>query len=273
MGQNSLSVSRLAQRRQPVEATQQAPRLDGGEQPRSRRRRLHAALIDPRPLIRAALAQGLRVVRRDSDFVLFDSAADFLRLAPTLPEVELVIVSARAAEVVSGAVFEVVRELCVALPGKRVIIISDGDEAEAVTATIKVGGRAYISTSLDLRVARAALDVVLAGGTFAPATSLLHEAPALTPPAPNAGLLPAPESAPEGETVRQLARCAQITAREAQVLACVARGCSNKVIARELNLREGTVKVHLRSLMTKLDAANRTQLALRVAHQSTRPSS
>jgi two-component system nitrate/nitrite response regulator NarL len=51
--------------------------------------------------------------------------------------------------------------------------------------------------------------------------------------------------------------------RELEVLACVAKGQSNKMIARELDLREGTVKVHLRHLMRKLNASNRTQLALR----------
>jgi hypothetical protein len=38
---------------------------------------------------------------------------------------------------------------------------------------------------------------------------------------------------------------------------------SNKMIGRELNMREGTVKVHVRSLLKKLNATNRTQLALR----------
>jgi DNA-binding NarL/FixJ family response regulator len=59
----------------------------------------------------------------------------------------------------------------------------------------------------------------------------------------------------------------EVTARELEVLASLAKGKSNKMIGRELNMREGTVKVHVRSLLKKLNATNRTQLALR-AHRA-----
>jgi DNA-binding NarL/FixJ family response regulator len=55
----------------------------------------------------------------------------------------------------------------------------------------------------------------------------------------------------------------ELTTRELEVLASLAKGKSNKMIGRELNMREGTVKVHVRSLLKKLNATNRTQLALR----------
>jgi DNA-binding CsgD family transcriptional regulator len=55
----------------------------------------------------------------------------------------------------------------------------------------------------------------------------------------------------------------ELTTRELVVLASLAKGKSNKMIGRELNMREGTVKVHVRSLLKKLNATNRTQLALR----------
>ena len=55
----------------------------------------------------------------------------------------------------------------------------------------------------------------------------------------------------------------EVTTRELEVLASLAKGKSNKMIGRELNMREGTVKVHVRSLLKKLNATNRTQLALR----------
>ncbi|MGA7383920.1 MAG: response regulator transcription factor [Methylocella sp.] len=54
----------------------------------------------------------------------------------------------------------------------------------------------------------------------------------------------------------------EVTTRELEVLASLAKGKSNKMIGRELNMREGTVKVHVRSLLKKLNATNRTQLAL-----------
>jgi two-component system nitrate/nitrite response regulator NarL len=53
-----------------------------------------------------------------------------------------------------------------------------------------------------------------------------------------------------------------LTERETQILRCLLNGHSNKHIARALTISEGTVKVHLKSLMKKIAAANRTQAAL-----------
>ncbi|MGI9504327.1 MAG: LuxR C-terminal-related transcriptional regulator [Geminicoccaceae bacterium] len=53
-----------------------------------------------------------------------------------------------------------------------------------------------------------------------------------------------------------------LTEREKQILQCLLNGHSNKHIARALEISEGTVKVHLKSLMKKISADNRTQAAL-----------
>ena len=61
---------------------------------------------------------------------------------------------------------------------------------------------------------------------------------------------------------------ARISQREDQVLRCLVSGLSNKSIARELNIVEGTVKVYLKLLSRKLKLANRTQLAIWALQQS-----
>ena len=53
-----------------------------------------------------------------------------------------------------------------------------------------------------------------------------------------------------------------LTARERQVLERLQLGASNKLIGRQLNLRESTVKVHIRRILRKLGAVHRTQAAL-----------
>jgi len=50
--------------------------------------------------------------------------------------------------------------------------------------------------------------------------------------------------------------------RESEILRCLVEGCSNKVIARNLGIAEATVKVHLKGLLRKIRAANRTQAAV-----------
>jgi len=58
-----------------------------------------------------------------------------------------------------------------------------------------------------------------------------------------------------------------LTAREYSVLMCVASGMSNKAIARELQISVETTKCHVRSILSKFDAQNRTHavaIALRL---------
>jgi DNA-binding NarL/FixJ family response regulator len=91
---------------------------------------------------------------------------------------------------------------------------------------------------------------MLAGGTFAPL--------ALTaglPQASNRNDLPAPADG-------QAAKDYRLTYREAEVLQLLQLGKPNKIIAFELSISESTVKVHVRNIMKKLHATNRTQVAL-----------
>ena len=53
----------------------------------------------------------------------------------------------------------------------------------------------------------------------------------------------------------------QIPSRQAAVIEALRRGKANKIIAYELNMRESTVKVHVRNIMKKLKATNRTEVA------------
>lgn len=53
-----------------------------------------------------------------------------------------------------------------------------------------------------------------------------------------------------------------LSQREIQILRCLLKGDSNKMIARQLNITEATVKVHLKSLLRKINVTNRTQAAV-----------
>jgi DNA-binding NarL/FixJ family response regulator len=55
---------------------------------------------------------------------------------------------------------------------------------------------------------------------------------------------------------------AQLSARELDVLKLLCRGMANKEIARELDLQEPTVKLHVKTLYRKIDAKNRTHAAM-----------
>lgn len=119
---------------------------------------------------------------------------------------------------------------------------------------------AILSGSADRNVAQEALDRGAAG--FLPKTmeskTLAHAIRFMA-----AGEIYAPikflTTAPE-ENVPEIAK--KMTERELQVLECLCRGLSNKEIAREVDLQEVTVKLHVKTACRKLGAKNRTQAAI-----------
>jgi DNA-binding NarL/FixJ family response regulator len=190
---------------------------------------------------------------------LYSSASELIEIGAS-DDIDLVILCLNQGDVGRAECCELVHRLATAIHDRPIIIISDEDDARAIADVLRWGVRGYIPTSLDPAVAIAALNVVLAGGTFAPATAFQTDGHALD------GRNSQPDEAERKQDLER-ARIAAgedigITPREVAVLACLLRGRSNKLIARELNMSEGTVKVHVRHLMWKLQASNRTQLAV-----------
>ena len=60
---------------------------------------------------------------------------------------------------------------------------------------------------------------------------------------------------------KRVERLSMLTARERQIVNLVSEGLSNKAIARQLKLTDGTIKVHLHHVFEKLGISNRTSLA------------
>ncbi len=58
-----------------------------------------------------------------------------------------------------------------------------------------------------------------------------------------------------------------MTNREYEILHLIAKGMSNKVIARELNISDGTVKVHVKHLLKKLGLRSRVEAAVWMVNQ------
>jgi DNA-binding NarL/FixJ family response regulator len=128
------------------------------------------------------------------------------------------------------------------------VVLSDFDDVDHVVDVLNRGAQGCIPTSLAFDVAVEALRLVKAGGAFVPAGSLMA----------------ARRTAENGSSTRQTA-VSMFTARETAVVHALRRGRANKMIAHELNMRESTVKVHVRHIMKKLGAKNRTEVALMAA--------
>ena len=126
------------------------------------------------------------------------------------------------------------------------------EQAREVVAALETAVHGFIPTSIAPRTAIQVLTFVANG--FAPAA--LTQATRV-----NRERLPASSKKMTVVPTASLNKVG-LTARERQVLERLQLGAANKVIARQLNLRESTVKVHIRRIMRKLGAVNRTQAAL-----------
>ena len=112
----------------------------------------------------------------------------------------------------------------------------------------------FITADSSIEVTIAALRFALAGGSFAPPSLLRATAPERSPAtAPSTMRAETLELTSNHDT--------SFTPREIEVLHRLRQGLQNKIIAYELGISESTVKVHLRNVMKKLHASNRTQVA------------
>jgi NarL family two-component system response regulator LiaR len=136
---------------------------------------------------------------------------------------------------------EATRRIKAASPATKVIVLTSFDDDEKVFPAIKAGAAGYLLK--DVRPAELAEAVRKASrgeALLAPsvAARLMQEVSGERPPA------------------------AGLTERELDVLRLIARGMSNKLIARELVVSEKTVKTHVSNILAKLHLADRTQAAL-----------
>ncbi len=178
----------------------------------------------------------------------FDEALD--RLADT-PAIKLALFDLSMPGMGGPASLAVVRAN---YPELRVAVISGWDDRENVTATLGHGLNGFIPKSLSDEEIVAALKEVMAGKVFTPRVSVAKS---------GAGPVGAPRSAGGVDAKGAASAMEGLTPRQRDVLAGIVRGLANKEIARELDIAEGTVKIHLAALFSHFDVRNRTELATR----------
>lgn len=132
-----------------------------------------------------------------------------------------------------------VRDLLNRFPDIPVVILSATDSRPLVEALLEIGVAGFIPKSSSSQVMFSALRLVLSGSVYIPPQLLGSAA----------------EIAGDGVL-------SQLTDRQREVLRLLAGGKTNKQISRELELSEGTVKVHLYAVYRVLGVANRTEAAL-----------
>jgi DNA-binding NarL/FixJ family response regulator len=137
------------------------------------------------------------------------------------------------------------------LPDVPVVILSAISNPDDIVRTIELGARGYVLKSASDDTFRHALSLVLSGEIYLPSEAFLDRQQRWI--------------GSRGASGAEFAAgnpLSSLTERQRDVLTLMMTGQSNKEIARNLGLLESTVKAHVKIILSKLDAANRTQAAM-----------
>jgi DNA-binding NarL/FixJ family response regulator len=138
-------------------------------------------------------------------------------------------------------------------PETPVVVLSADGERDTILRCLNLGAQGFIPKSVHHDVLRHALQMVAAGHMYVPKEVVTHS-----------GWAPANASvrAIQPKTPSRDPRSLGLTGRQCDVLKLILRGLPNKLICRELDLAEGTVKIHVSAVLRALGARNRTQAVI-----------
>ncbi|MEZ0469728.1 response regulator [Luteimonas sp. C3_2_a3] len=138
-------------------------------------------------------------------------------------------------------------------PNVPVIVLSGSEDTELIRTLLDLGVQGFIPKAYSPDVMLSAVRLVLSGGVYVPPMLLAGvQARGWTPP-PSASVR-APASEPSLDGLRQI-----LTERQIDVMRLLSQGKPNKLIARDLGISEGTVKIHLAAIFRALNVRNRVE--------------
>jgi two-component system, NarL family, nitrate/nitrite response regulator NarL len=142
-------------------------------------------------------------------------------------------------------------------PQARVLMLTVSEDERDLAAALRGGARGYLLKTMDSEMLASAIQRTMAGESVVSLemTSKLVNAfqtgqGTVTPPPP-----PAVDTDP----------IHSLSPREREILALIAKGASNKEVARDLNIAEATVKIHVQHILRKLNLSSRVQAAVYLA--------
>jgi DNA-binding NarL/FixJ family response regulator len=222
---------------------------ESGHGPQARKG-MSVVLIARQTLTRHCLTRSFQEALPDLRVVAVANLADLLDASRSLGNMDLLVFNIGDTSVTDAEVLGQIAWLRQHMPRVPLVLLMDRDDMDDIVEAMAQGVRGFITTSMELSETGAAIQCVAAGGTFVPAGILVRSAQDR-----QNGSKCGPS-----EDSKELFE--SLTPRELEVLALLREGKPNKVIARELDIREGTVKVFVRRIFSKLRVSNRTELAL-----------
>ncbi|OIQ00074.1 MAG: hypothetical protein AUK35_05450 [Zetaproteobacteria bacterium CG2_30_46_52] len=194
---------------------------------------MRIVVADDHSLVRAGLMQLLKTLPDDHDMIEAETRAEVMALADK--HINLLLLDLDMPGIGSA---KKVEQLCNALPSTAVVVISGNEDSHIIDACLDAGVMGFIPKSSSNQVLLNAIQLVLSGDEYVPYTFLKQKR--------LQGDLPD-----------------KVTARQSEIWQLIARGQSNKEIARTLGLTEGTVKQHVAALFKTLNIHSRSEAMLK----------
>ena len=199
-------------------------------------------LIDDHPLLRKGVKQ---LIELDTDLEVVAEASNAHEgLAQALKhEPDLILLDLNMPEINGIETLKMLRDDGVS---SRVVVFTVSDNEEDVVAALKAGADGYLLKDMEPEELLNNLNQAATGKMVISErlTTLLAQA------------LQSKRTASKGPDISSL------TPREKQIIKLIAAGLPNKLIARKLSITEGTVKVHVKHLLKKLNLRSRVEVAV-----------
>ncbi len=201
-------------------------------------------VIDDHPLFREGLKALLQGLEPSVRIAGFGTVADALAGMQGEPAPELVLLDMTLPGTGRLEALAIMRSV---FEDSAVVVVSGDEDPALIRGAIEAGAAGYIPKTTDPMLTIQALRLVLANGTYMPRAALALQSG-------------------YGAPVDADADLPRFSERQLAVLKALLQGKQNKVIARELDIAEGTVKAHLWAVYQALGVSNRAQAMYR-AHE------
>ncbi len=209
----------------------------------------YLAIVDKRALERECLAQALLNHHIGLKVFTFGSLEEWQASKKEISNLRAVLINTGNRNLDDADLTAEISEFVTTFENAAVVVVAENDDLNYVLKALELGVRGYIPTTVGIEICMQAIELAIAGGKFVPASSVLALRKIL--------------GGGRSDEYRHIAT--SFTARQSAVAEGLRRGKANKIIAYELNLCESTVKVHIRNIMKKLGATNRTEVAYKIS--------
>lgn len=134
------------------------------------------------------------------------------------------------------------------LPQTQIIMLTVSEDAEDLLDALRAGARGYLLKNIETDFLLDSIRRAAAGESVMSAQMAAKLADAIRKP--------------QGAGSASVSGAVEFSPREREVIVCLARGASNKEIARALDMAESTVKIHVQGILRKLNLSSRVQAAI-----------